>query len=335
MRRSWSTRIAVGIWLLAVVALAGAVAFMAAGTTLLAAAGRPVWQAAVGAGSVVLLLAAGPVWWGARAMGRTLAADLPRILQWIDAAEGEHWEPLPVPEAGEWGELAYALNRMAARLALSSRQRDRFLASLAHELKTPLTVLAGNLEAIRSGVLQPDAARLAALDREVRRLGRLVDQLLLIESARNGQLPLHPAPYDARAQVEELLLRFQPLLETRQVRVETELAPVTVSADRDRLEQVLTNVFDNALRHTPAGGVIRLTLAPDGDGVAWAVEDSGPGIPPDLRDRVTEPFLRDPRSPGAGLGLAVAAALVTAHGGSLTVGTGKPGGARVSWRLPV
>nr|WP_243239334.1 HAMP domain-containing sensor histidine kinase [Sulfobacillus harzensis] len=226
---------------------------------------------------------------------------------------------------------------MAHRLSTAEEARHEFLASVAHELKTPLAVLRGNLEGLAAGVLVPAPERWTALHREVTRLTRLVNDLLWLERAQGLAPPLQRTPYDPREQLEALVLRFRPLADSQGLTLTATLGDIPrVWADRDRIEQVLINILDNALRHTPAGGTIRIVLTQEDSRVGcWCVEDSGPGIAPALREHVREAFVRDPRSPGAGLGLAVADAWLRAHGGRLQIGPSRFGGARVCACIPV
>ena len=290
----------------------------------------------------VYLVVAGTVWIGlasggwlvVRQVDQVLARDWLDIVAWVNQLEDRRWAPLPVPDTGPWGQLSYALNQMAHRLAMAESERDLFLASVAHELKTPLTVLRANLEGLATKELADTPERWTTLLREVHRLTRQVNELLLIETLRSPSALLHPTTYRLDAQIDALLLKFQPLADLQHITLIGEGESVTVEADRDLIEQVFTNVVDNALRHTPLGGRIAITWRVVPDAVECCVEDTGPGIPVPEHTRVTQPFYRDPRSTGVGLGLAVAVALLQAHGGSLMIGNGQGGGARICLRLP-
>ncbi|MCL4352614.1 MAG: HAMP domain-containing histidine kinase, partial [Firmicutes bacterium] len=233
---------------------------------------------------------------------QVLERDWLDIVAWINQLEEGRWEPLPVPDTGPWGQLSYALNQMARRLAMAQSEREMFLASVAHELKTPLTVLRANLEGLATGALRATPERWATLLREVHRLTRLVNDLLLIETMQTSAAALHPTLYRLDAQIEEVLLKFGPLADLQQMTLVGTGEPVEVEADRDRLDQVLTNIVDNALRHTPEGGRIAITWRGLPEGVECCVDDSGPGIP------------------------------VAQH--TLTIGNSPWGGARVCIRLP-
>ncbi len=168
-------------------------------------------------------------------------------------------------------QLSYALNQMARRLAMAQSERERFLASVAHELKTPLTVLRANLERLATGELPATPARWTTLLREVQRLTRLVNDLLLIETLQSSPTALHRVSYRLDVQIEEIVVKFGPLADLQHISLVGTGEPVEVEADRDRLDQLLTNLVDNALRHTPQGG-------PGGAHshyVAWIARGSG------------------------------------------------------------
>ena len=220
-----------------------------------------------------------------------------------------------------------------------------FLTSVAHELKTPLSVLRGNLEGLSEGVLTPMPERWAPLNREINRLTRLVNDLLLIETMRHSPPAWNRKHYDPREQLAALIVRFEPLADMKKAAMIVECQVQEVFLDQDRMEQILVNLVDNALRHTPGGGQIRIDLqqeekpAQNNDQVQssmlqWCIEDSGPGISLLSIPLVLQPFFRDPRSPGAGLGLAVSSALVQAQGGSLRIARSELGGARPNLYTP-
>lgn len=285
------------------------------------------------AGSIWLIMA-GAGWGVVRQIDRLLTRDWLDIVSWINQLDDRQWQPLPIPDTGPWGQLSYALNQMARRLSDSQSQRDLFLASVAHELKTPLAVLRGNLEGLATGELPATPERWTALHREVHRLTRLVNDLLLIETLRSPTTSIHLTRYSISEQVQETLLKFAPLAAIRQIALKNTVEPVDIEADRERMDQVLTNLMDNAMRHTPIGGHIEVTLRVLNDRMVCCVNDSGSGIPPTQKPWVTQPFYRDPRSPGSGLGLAVALTLLTAQGGTLVIGRSPLGGAQVCFTLP-
>ena len=338
MARRSGPRWALGLWLVLTIGMGLALGLTVGLGTLWAG----LTSRRSGAIAEIYLLVAGMVWISLAGIGwvvvrrvdQLLARDWLDIVAWINQLEEGRWEPLPVPDTGPWGQLSYALNQMARRLAMAQSERERFLASVAHELKTPLTVLRANLEGLATGELPATPARWTTLLREVQRLTRLVNDLLLIETLQSSPTALHRASYRLDVQIEEIVLKFGPLADLQHISLVGTGEPVEVEADRDRIDQVLTNLVDNALRHTPQGGRMAITWRGLPEGVECCVDDSGPGIPVAQHTLVTRPFYRDPRSSGVGLGLAVAVALLQAHGGSLAIGNSPWGGARVCLRLP-
>jgi len=236
--------------------------------------------------------------------------------------------------------LADSFDRMLDRLDAAFARQRGFVADASHELRTPLTVIRGQLEVLaRQKEVTPEDVRHVdeVVRTEVLRMERLVDDLLLLARADEGEL-LRPEHLDLRAFVTEL---FDALTLTADRRFELgEVPDGTLRADEDRLAQVVRNLARNAVEHTEDGGLVRLcvTALPRGR-VEIAVEDDGPGIPAAQRDRVFDRFhridsARSRRRGGAGLGLAIARAIVEAHGGRIVAGESPEGGARVAFELP-
>jgi two-component system, OmpR family, sensor kinase len=237
--------------------------------------------------------------------------------------------------------LADAFDRMLDRLENAFARQRGFVADASHELRTPLTVIRGQLEVLarQDVVTREDVRHVDEVVRtEVLRMERLVEDLLLLARADEGEL-LRPAQLELRPFVTEL---FDSLTLTADRRFELGALPDgTLRADEDRLAQVVRNLARNAVEHTGPGGLVRLTVAtvaPRG-WVELAIEDDGPGIPASQRDRIFDRFHRTDtararREGGAGLGLAIARAIVEAHGGRISAGVSPEGGARVAFALP-
>jgi len=220
---------------------------------------------------------------------------------------------------------------MAASLAKTEEQRKRLFSDIAHELKTPIAVIQGNVEAIMDGVVDATPERMASLREETLLLSRLVTDLRDLSLAEAGQLKLHPEPADLGELVKSAVAGVQARAEDRGVRVEASIAgglpPVLV--DPDRVGQVLRNLVANALRYTPQGGVVQVSARPDVEAgssanagsFAWvSVADTGSGIPPEDLPHIFDRFYRVDRSRtrasgGTGLGLAVVKQLVESQGG--------------------
>jgi two-component system OmpR family sensor kinase len=251
------------------------------------------------------------------------------------------------PDDGtELGRLGAALDEMLARLEAAFDERTasetrlkRFAADASHELRTPITAVRGYAELYRRGGLtDPDdlARAMARVESEATRMGRLVEDLLLL-ARLDQQRPMEVRPVDLRTVVDDAAADHRALGDSHPLTVDAP-DPVVVSGDESGLRQVVANLLANARVHTPAGTPVAVTLRAEGDAAVLTVSDQGPGIPAAQLDRVFERFHRgDPSrsraTGGAGLGLAIASALVAAHGGTLSAAGGDPG-ATFTVRLP-
>jgi signal transduction histidine kinase len=243
-----------------------------------------------------------------------------------------------VPESGprDLRSVARAFNEMSARLKASDEQRRGFLAELAHEFRTPLTVIRGQAEAIADGVYQGDAAHLTPILDATQTLDRLVEDLRTLVLTDAGNLVLHKEPTDLGALAADTVESFKTQADGAYVTLGTEVAgdlPL-VDIDPARIRSVLGNLISNAIRHTPPGGSIKVEVGASGDDVIVTVTDSGEGIPADLLPRVFERFVKGVSSPGSGLGLAIAHDIVTAHGGKLEIQSPVGSGTTVRMMLP-
>jgi signal transduction histidine kinase len=264
-------------------------------------------------------------------------------------ASGARHEALPMPVDRELADLATAFNTMAAQLELQEDLRRQQVADIAHELRTPLSVLRLQLESLEDGVEQPTPALLESLTEEVGLLTRLVDDLRLISLADAGQLTLNLEQLDVGDTLRQAAASAAARARQQQITLNTNLpsTPLTIIADPQRMAQILGNLIENAIRYTPSGGMITLaaigsmdaidrvhTPAPDrvqtpnrgptqqmaGMVVVFSVRDTGPGIPPADLARLFERFWRADRARaretgGSGLGLAIVKRLVDLQGG--------------------
>lgn len=274
-------------------------------------------------------------------------------------AGGERLDPLPLAGEAEIDELARAFNTMARQLEHQEQLRRNLIADIAHELRTPLSVLRLQVEALHDGVASPGAASFASLQEEVALLGHLVDDLRLLSLADAGQLQVAIEPISAAAVARRVLMIAELRARAQQVRLECQ-APdnkLLLYADPQRIVQVLGGLIDNALRYTPAGGRVALRVAavarlpavagqeliggaqPVNGFVVFAVEDSGTGIAAADLPYVFERFYRaDPararETGGSGLGLAIAQRLVEAMHGRIWAESPPGQGARFYVALP-
>lgn len=242
----------------------------------------------------------------------------------------------------EVAELGHAFNSMADALEDSERQRRNMVADVAHELRTPLTNLQGHIEAVQDGLLEPDESTLDTMHRQAVYLNRLVDDLSLLASTESRDFQLTRETVSMAEVVSQVAESFQPRAEAASVDLSVSVPDPLPMMDLDRLriEQVLANLLDNAVAHTPQGGRIAVAAEHMGDTVRVTVADTGPGIPADAQPRVFDRLYRvdpsrDRATGGSGLGLTIARQLVEAHGGAIWVESEEGSGSRFGFDLPV
>jgi two-component system OmpR family sensor kinase/two-component system sensor histidine kinase BaeS len=252
-------------------------------------------------------------------------------------ASGDRSVRLQAGRPDEFGDMGRAFNSMADAIDDEEQLRQGFAGEVAHELRTPLTILRTQVEGLRVGVLQPTPEALGSLDEEVRRMSRLVADLQILGSADAAGFSLERDTVDLRELVDEGVREFAGLFEGSEVRLETRLEPATAWVDRVRVGQILANLLSNALKFTPAGGLVRVELDADDSGAVIRVSDSGPGIPADELPHVFERFFRGrtARPSGSGIGLTVVRELVEAQGGTVEVFSTPGHGTTFTVRLTV
>ncbi len=255
---------------------------------------------------------------------RRLGSPLADLMAAADAvADGDLSVRVPEGGRGDMARLTARFNRMTAELERAEQSRRNLTADVAHELRTPLHIIQGNLEGVLDGVYEPTREHVAALLDETRVLSRLVEDLQTLSLAEAGQLPLHRRLVPAVDLLEDAATRFVGAAADAGVmlKVLPGDASLVVDVDADRLDQALSNLVANALRHTPAGGRITLAARSADDGVVLEVADTGTGIDAADLPFVFDRFWRGDRARGrhggAGLGLPIARRLVEAHGGAI------------------
>ena len=232
--------------------------------------------------------------------------------------------------------LAHAFNAMTERLAQADRQRRDLMADVAHELRTPLTVLQGRLEGLIDGVYPRDDAQLHALVEETQVLSRLIEDLRTLALADAGALRLEWEATDLPALVQDTVRAFEPEAARHGVTLLATAPPagVVLALDPVRIRQVLANLLSNAVRHTPAGKAVTVSIDPTPDAVAVAVADAGEGIAAEDVPLIFDRFYKGQASRGSGLGLTIAKQLVKAHGGEIQAASRPGAGTTVTFTLP-
>jgi len=257
-------------------------------------------------------------------------------------AEGDLSQRVAVRGGDELALLGKAFNHMAASLQQAEQRRRALTADIAHELRTPLAVQRAHIEALLDGIYPLTPENLQPIAESNALLTRLVEDLRTLALADSGRLPLERTPVDVRPLLERTAERFAPAADARriQIRLRSEGNCPPVPLDPGRVEQILGNLLSNALRHTPAGGLITLESACTPQHAIIRIRDSGPGISPQDLEHIFERFYRADKSRsraegGTGLGLTIARQLARAHGGDLRAENHPEGGALFTLTLPL
>lgn len=266
---------------------------------------------------------------------RSIATPLADVMDAANAvAEGDF--DVRVAERGspEFRHLARSFNRMAEELQRADQNRRNLMADVAHELRTPLHIIQGNLEGVLDGVYRPTPEHVEATLEETRLLARLVEDLRTLSLAEAGHLAMHQEPVDVADLLHDVATSFGGQAEIAGVSLVVEMPAsatgLTISADPGRLDQVIGNLVANALRYTPEGGAVTLAAASVDDGVRITIADTGQGIPAEELPYIFDRFwsrasgaasrnANGTGAPGGGLGLAIARSIVEAHGGRIGV----------------
>lgn len=294
-----------------------------------------------------LLIAEGVVLVLALGVGVLLSRRISRPLVDFTAATGAIARgdlSVRVPEAypGELGALGASLNTMASALEHADELRRRMTADVAHELRTPLSVIRGKLEGVLDGVYPATETHLAPILEETELLTHLVEDLRLLALAEAGQLPLELRLLDIRALLRDAQVNFAPQAEENGITLALDLPGdlPKVAADWRRIAQVVRNLLTNALRHTSSGGTVTLSVEAEAASVVVRVQDTGEGIAPEHQPYVFERFWRAEKARsrtggGSGLGLAIAKQMVDLHGGEIGVESAVGEGAIFWFTLPL
>lgn len=254
-------------------------------------------------------------------------------------AKGDYSQRVSSTSRDEVGDLARAFNAMAEELEDADRMRRDLVANVSHELRTPISALQAVLENMVDGVAPPDPESLRTMLAQVERLGRLVSQLLDLSRLESGAVPLDKTSFLLKDVFEQAVneARLQPF--DGRLRYQVQPDGLTAAGDSERIHQVVANLLENAIRHSPPGGSVQLSAESQDSDVVIEVTDQGPGIADHEAERVFERFYRTDRSRsategGTGLGLSIARWIVELHGGAIHAENNMDKGCRMVVRLP-
>lgn len=250
-------------------------------------------------------------------------------------------EQVPVRSRDEIGELAQTFNKMSGDLSQSFNLRKQMTADIAHELRTPLSLILGHAEGVKDGVLKPTRENFEIIREEAERLERLVNDLRTLSLADAGELSVEFQPVNVNDLMSRIHAHHLTLFEQKRVTLNIELDPgiLTANLDPSRFAQVLNNILDNARRHTPAGGNVEMKTQLAENRIQLSVKDSGEGVTPEEATHIFDRFYRADESRarndgGSGLGLAIAKSIVEMHKGKIWAESEKGRGLKVVIELP-
>ena len=276
-----------------------------------------------------------------QALARRIISPLSSLSQAAERMATDQNLSLGLPLGGddEIAALARSFNTLFARLAQSQQLRQNLLADLAHELRTPVSIIQSQLEAVGSENTQLSPKEIASLYDEVLRLGRLLEDLRTLAVAEAGEISLQASSLSLKKLGAQLETNFRPLAEVNQVELEFLIQgdqALSLYADPDRLRQILYNLLGNAFAHTPPGGKVELTAKEKQGKIQLIISDTGPGIPPEDLPLIFSRYWRgkNKKKDGLGLGLAISRALARASGGELVAQNRPGGGAQFILTLP-
>ena len=251
---------------------------------------------------------------------------------------------IAVQSQDELGQLAADFNTMAETLETNERMRQQWVSDIAHELRTPLSILRGEIEALKDGVREVNRDNLESLHSETRHLIKIVNDLHELSMADAGVLSINRVPVDPLAVLNETLGHFKQRFAENQIRIENNLenqTAVSITGDADRLKQLFSNLLENTMRYAEAPGTLKIGQLRTENRLGLFFEDSGPGVPEDALDHLFDRLYRLDRSRsrtregGSGLGLSICKSIVKALGGTIRAVNGKSGGLRIEIEFPL
>jgi two-component system sensor histidine kinase BaeS len=281
----------------------------------------------------------------AAALAFVLSRHLSRPVQQLDATvleltQGDYASRAEVASRDELGRLARNVNQLAETLEESRSTRRRWIADIAHELRTPVAILKGELEALADGIRPPDEGSAASLREEVDHLASLVDDLQALAMSDSGELKLRPAALDLSELVRDTVAPFEERLAGRRIHLQMHLEPsLAVTADRQRIRQLVHNLMENESRYAEPGATMKVQLVGASATARLLIEDSGPGVDDEQLASLFDRFYRGEGSRsratgGSGLGLSICRSIAEAHGGTIRAEHSPLGGLRITVELP-
>jgi two-component system sensor histidine kinase BaeS len=289
-------------------------------------------------GTIILALILGAI------LSRTITRPIRELTKAThEMAGGKFGQQVPVRSRDEIGELASSFNKMNDDLSHSFNLRKQMTADIAHELRTPLSLIIGHAEAVHDGVLPPSHANFEIIREEASRLEQLVNDLRILSLADAGELSVDFQSVDVNKLIIDIQTHYMTPFNQKRITLDLEPAPVILEADLDpiRFSQVLTNILDNALRHTPEAGRVLISTKQIENQIEISIEDNGEGVSPEETAHLFDRFYRadssrtrDGDSGGSGLGLAIAKSIIEMHKGKIWVESEKGKGMKIIIRLP-
>lgn len=278
-------------------------------------------------------------------LSRTITRPIRELTKATHAiSQGDLTQQVSIRSKDELGELAKAFNKMSTELSRSVNTRKQMTADIAHELRTPLSLILGHAEAVHDGVLHPTTENFEIIREEATRLEHLVEDLRTLSLADAGELTMIYQTIEPGRLLQEVASLYQMQAQKKNIKLDLDIAShlPTLEVDPGRITQVLTNILDNALRHTPENGTVTLAAKQMNNMVELSIEDSGPGLSPEDLTRIFERFYRADASRqrdgefsgGSGLGLAIAKSIVQAHDGQLSAESEAGKGLKITITLP-
>lgn len=279
-------------------------------------------------------------------LGILLSRNISRPIQELtratqNMADGALGQQVPVRSRDEIGNLANSFNKMSTDLAHSFDLRKQMTADIAHELRTPLALILGHAEGVKDGVLEPNHENFEIIREEAERLEHLVNDLRTLSLADAGELSVEFQPVNVNNLMSDVHARYLTLFNQKRIALNLELAPGILQAtlDPSRFGQVLNNILDNALRHTPEGGFVELKTQLTENRIQLSVKNSGEGVTPEEAKHLFDRFYRvdearNRNDGGSGLGLAIAKSIVEMHKGQIWAESEKDMGLTVFIQLP-